>query len=205
MVHGMTEDLDQRRLLKALGSSPYMLSLLRYVDSSSARFSDIENYFRTIRRLYGWKHGLPSSKVIASNLKSLSGFGLVVNEGKGWKTTAKGKTLVDFYNVLVKKSSSIYFWLNGTTNLRADMIDDAKKFLKANHDFYSLSTTNLPRVLVRFNSGYTEAISLEPRHVICGLIYSVDYGRLAIVQKKLVDLGDISKRESETQPSSMPT
>lgn len=79
----------------------------------------------------------------------------MVKEGKGWKTTAKGKTVVDFYNVLVKKSSSIYFWLNGVTNLRADMIDDAEKFLKANHDFYSLRTTDLPMVLVRFNSGYT--------------------------------------------------
>jgi hypothetical protein len=34
--------------------------------------------------------------------------------------------------------------------------------------------------------------------VICGLIFSVDFGRLAIAQKKLVDLGDISKRDSET-------
>jgi hypothetical protein len=194
----MAEDLDQRRLLKALGSSPYMLSLLRYINSSLASFSDIENYFRTIRRLYGWKHGLPSSKVIASNLKSLSGFGLVVKEGKGWKTTAKGKTVVDFYNVLVKKSSSIYFWLNGVTNLRADMIEATEKFLKANHDFYSLKTINLPTVLVRFNSGYTETISLDSRHVICGLIYSADYGRLSIAQKKVVDLGDISKRESDT-------
>jgi hypothetical protein len=194
----VSEDLDKRRLLKALGSSPYMLSLLRYIDSSPASFSDIENYFRTIRRLYGWKHGLPSSKVIASNLNSLDRFGLVVKEGKGWKTTAKGKTVVDFYNVLVKKSSSIYFWLNGVTNLSPKLIDDAEKFLKANHDFYPLRTTDLPTILVRFNSGYTETISLEPRHVICGLIYSVDYGRLAIAQKKLVDLGDISKRESET-------
>jgi hypothetical protein len=122
----------------------------------------------------------------------------VVKEGKGWKTTAKGKTVVDFYNVLVKKSSSIYFWLNGTTNLSPKLIDDAEKFLKTNHDFYSLKTTDLPRILVRFNSGYTEAISLDPRHVICGLIYSVDYARLAVAQKELVDLGDISKRESET-------
>jgi hypothetical protein len=175
-----------------------MLSLLRYIDSSPASFSDIENYFRTIRRLYGWKHGLPSSKIIASNLNSLGKFGLVAKDGKGWKTTAKGKTVVDFYNVLVKKSSSIYFWLNGATNLRADIIEAAEKFLKANHDFYSLRTTGLPTVLVRFNSGYTETISLEPRHVMCGLIYSVDFGRLAIAQKKLVDLGDISKRESET-------
>jgi hypothetical protein len=118
--------------------------------------------------------------------------------GKVWKTTAKGKAFVDFHNTLVKKPHSIYFWLNGATNPSPKLIDDAGKFLKANHDFYSLEAPNITKVLVRFNSGYTETISLEPRHVVCGLIYSADYARLAVAQKKLVDLGDISKRESET-------
>ena len=185
-----------RRLFKALGSSPYMLSLLRYIAVASPSFGDLENYFRTIRRLYGWRHGLPSSKIITSNLNTLRSFGLVLKDDKVWRTTAIGNTVISFQEALLKQQKSIYFWIRGSASASERELTEITRFLSENHDFYQLTSVGRA-VLLRFNAGYTEVISVNSQQALAGLIYPVSYGRLALAQKKLVDMGDISKKEAD--------
>jgi hypothetical protein len=194
----MSSEQTTRNLFKALGSSPYLLPLLNYVASSSRRYSEIEDYFRTVRRLYGYSHGLPTSKVIASNLRTLTKYDLIQKREGRWKATIKGSMILDFEKKLEPQEQTIYLWLAGRAEFAIDQTSERIAKTLQRHDFQYLNSLDSDHVmarhaLVRVNAGYSEIVTMKDKEVLCGIIYPLDEARLATAAKDPLILHESDK------------
>jgi len=195
----MSSEKKARNLFKGLGSSPYLLPLLKYIAAASPAYSDIESYFRTVRRLYGYSHGLPTSKVIATNLRTLVKYSLVEKHDRRWKTTAKGKLILDFEKTFEEPEQTVYLWIAGLTRFSTNQsLGMIANFLSQWHDFQDLNSLDAERkltlqALVRLNPGYTESIAFWQDQVLCGLTYRLDEARLSKVSRDSLVLDEAQK------------
>jgi hypothetical protein len=198
----MSSEQTTRNLFKVMGNSPYMLPLLNYVGSSSPRYSEIEDYFRTVRKLYGYSHGLPTSKVIASNLRTLTRYDLIEKRGGRWKLTSKGSMIVDFEKKLEPQEQTIYLWIAGQADLSPETPERIVRIM-ARHDFNHINSLDHDRVmavdaLIRMNAGYNEIVTMDDREVLCGITYPLDEARLATASRN-----PLISKESEKYPTMM--
>jgi len=195
----MSSEKKARNLFKGLGSSPYLLPLLKYIAAACPAYSDIESYFRTVRRLYGYSHGLPTSKVIATNLRTLVKYSLVEKHDRRWKITAKGRLILDFEKTFEEPEQTVYFWIGGLTRFSTNQaFSKISSFLSQWHDFQDLSSLDAERkltlqALVRPNPGYTESIALRQDQVLCGLMYELDEARLSNISRDSMVLAEAQK------------
>jgi len=195
----MSSEKKARNLFKGLGSSPYLLPLLKYIAAACPAYSDIESYFRTVRRLYGYSHGLPTSKVIATNLRTLAKYSLVEKHDRNWKTTAKGKLILDCEKMFEEPEQTVYFWIGGVTRFSSDEgTDKIVNFLSQWHDFQDLNSLDTDhrlaiRALVRLNPGYAESVICRQDQVLCGLTYRLDEARLSRVSRDSLLLDEAQK------------
>lgn len=169
----------------ALGSSPYALPMLNFIASSSPTYTELETYFRSVRRLYGISHGLPTSKTISSNLRTLTKFGLARNYDRHWTVTDKGKLILEFEKTFDPEEQTVYLWITGHPDFPLGHNTDSMcNTLSKRHDFQDLSSLEGQhpagiRALVRLNLGYDETVLVLQEQILCGLTYRLDESRLS--------------------------
>lgn len=179
-----------RNLFKALGSSPYMLALLKFIAAANPNYSDIEGYFRGVRRLHGYTEGLPTSKVIAYSLRTLADYELVEKSGGRWSATKRAKPLLEFErNVEERGEERTYVWRTATIQSKANCTKELAHFLADFHEFQNITSLDPDssldlQALVRPNPGYDEAVVLqESGYAVCGLMYSLEDARLSKIMQ----------------------